>query len=71
MEAPLEMSLPLIAILKYRVIYIPHSIVDISHVQFECGKYSGILRGILLVPRKIFMNLNNVMKLITNLYDFF
>ena len=34
---------------------------DIFHIYFECGKYMGIFHGILLVPRNIRMNLNNVM----------
>ena len=33
----------------------------ITHIQSECGEYSGRLCEILLVPENIVMNLNNVM----------
>ena len=34
---------------------------DIPHIQTGCGKYSGILCGILSVPQNIVMDLNNMM----------
>ena len=32
-----------------------------NHQKTECGEYPGILRGILLIPHNIVMDLNNVM----------
>ena len=38
--------------------------LNISHIQTECGKYSGIFYEILPIPQNIVMNLNDVMNLI-------
>ena len=35
---------------------------DISHIQFECGKYLGVFCGIVSIPHNIVMNLDNVMQ---------
>jgi hypothetical protein len=35
---------------------------NISHIEFEYGKYSLIFHEILSIPRNIVMDLNNVMK---------
>ena len=36
---------------------IPQIFLDISHIQYECGKYLGVL----LVPQNIVMDLNDAM----------
>ena len=38
---------------------------NISHIHIECGNYLTMFCGILLVPRNIVMNLNNVLS-VTN-----
>jgi hypothetical protein len=40
-----------------------HKIIvfDVSHIQTECGKYQGIVCGILSVPQNTIMDPNNVM----------
>ena len=35
-----------------------------QHKQTDCGKYPGILHGILSVPHNFVMNLNNVMQVL-------
>ena len=42
-------------------------ILDISHIQFDCGKYPEILCGLLSVPQNIVKDLNNVMFIIIKL----
>jgi hypothetical protein len=37
--------------------------LDISHIQYECGKYQGILSGILSVPQNVVVDMNNVMSM--------
>lgn len=39
---------------------------DIFYIQTECGKYLGIFRGILLIPKYIIMDMNNVMLVSTS-----
>ena len=40
---------------------IPWNNLNISHIQFECGKYMRLFHGILSVSQNNIMDLNNVM----------